>query len=1055
MKKLYISAILTFICIIAYAQTVEIRGRVTDDEGRALPGAVVMNSDKTVNALTNSAGDYRIRVKEGDILVYSILGYKEHRESVGRQTRIDVILYEDMEQLEDAVVIGYGYVRRVDLTGSVASVKTEEMLKAPVRSFEEALAGRVAGVHVTSTEGEPGSAINIVIRGQNSLTQDNSPLYVIDGFPMEAFDASSLNPSDIESIDVLKDASSTAIYGARGANGVIIVTTKSGQQGRTRVSYDGKTGFQFSTNKMDLMDPYEFVRLQVELDPLRGPEMYFRPNSNGFNTKSLDYYKNVQYIDWQARCLQLAPINDHTVAVSGGSKTIKYSASLNYLGQEGIIIGGGYDRVSGRVKLDVQANRNLKFGLNTSYSYTNQYGTSVRMPLSNAEASLTQMYNMWGYRPVSGSSTVDNLLYADEDTEIVELSTYGNRYNPRLYLDNETKTYKQNNLNANIYAEATFAKYFKLRISGGANLNLGVTEDFFNSKHPYSQRVQGIIKGVNGYAQYDTRVSLLNENTLSYNRTFNRKHNLNALVGYTMQTYRGSSFRGTAWEVPRESLGISGLDEGVAQPLKSSKYTNALHSAIFRVNYNYDRRYYVTFSMRGDGSSKFPKSNRWGFFPSGAISWRLSQEPFLKDSKVISDAKIRASYGVTGNNRVGNFDYMSSLLLNNINGYSWNNSLVQGAQLQTLGNDKLRWESTAAADVGIDLSLFDSRITIIADYYHKSTTDLLLNANLPLSSGYQKAMMNVGAVNNQGFEFTLNTVNILKKNFTWTSNFNISLNRSEVISLADGEEYFYSNIQWHNDFASTPLYETRIGEPITMFVGMKYDGLYQISDFTWQDNSDPSIPHESRKYELKPEVPDNGMARNQIKPGYIKFKDFNDDKHVGDEDRIVLGDPNPLFVGGFSNTFTYKGFDLNVFLQFSYGNKIMNANRILFEGTYRFGLNQFASYSDRWSPENPDSDNYVPGGGKVFYYSDKVLEDGSFLRLKTVQLGYSIPSKYLKKTSLYGFRVYVSAQNLFTLTGYSGYDPEVSIYNSALTPGLDYLSYPRSRTFTFGLNVSF
>ena len=1067
MKRLYILAIQTLLCSIASAQTIEIRGRVTDDEGRALPGAVVMTQDKTVNALTNSAGDYRIKVKNGDVLVYSILGYKEYQEKVGNQTRIDVTMYEDMEQLEDAVVIGYGYVRRVDLTGSVASVKTEEMIKAPVRSFEEALAGRVAGVQVTSTEGEPGSAINIVIRGQNSLTQDNSPLYVIDGFPMDSFDASSLNPSDIESIDVLKDASSTAIYGARGANGVILVTTKSGKQGKTKVTYDGKTGFQFSTNKMELMDPYEFVRLQVELDPVRGPEMYFKPNSNGFNTKSLDYYRNVQYIDWQARCLQLAPINDHTVSVTGGSKSIQYATSINYLNQEGIIVGGGYDRISGRLKLDVNASKNLRFGINATYAHTNQYGSSVRMPESNAEASLTQMYNMWGYRPVSGSSSIDNLLYSDEDAEIVEMSTYGNRYNPRLYLDNEEKTYKQHNFNANVFAELTFAKYFKLRISGGANLNLAVTEDFFNSKHPYSLKVMGIIKGVNGFAEYTTRSSLLNENTLTYNRTFKRKHNLNAMVGYTMQNYNWSQFRGTAWDVPRESLGISGLDEGAAQPLKSSKNSSALHSALFRVNYNYDRKYYLTFSMRADGSSKFPKENRWGFFPSGAVSWRLSQEDFLKDSRIISDAKLRASYGLTGNNRVGAFDYMSSLTITNKDGYGWNNDLTQGANLATLGNYNLRWESTAAADVGLDLSLFDDRITVIADYYHKNTTDLLLKANLPLSSGYQNAMMNIGAVVNQGFEFTLNTVNILKKNFTWISNLNISFNRSRVAALTDGEAYRYTQMRWGSDWESVPLYETRVGCPVTMFVGMQSDGLYQISDFTWQNDSDPSIPHESRNYVLKDNVPDNGMARNQIKPGYVKFKDQPTvdtdgdgipdagDGHIGDADRVVLGDPNPLFIGGFSNTFTYKGFDLNVFLQFSYGNKVMNANRILFEGTYRFGLNQFASYADRWSPENTDAVNYVPGGGKVNYYSDRTLEDASYLRLKTVQLGYSIPQKYLKNKVISGFRVYVSAQNLFTLTRYSGYDPEVSIYNTPLTPGFDYLSYPRSRTFTFGLNLSF
>lgn len=1060
MKRLYIGKfLLSALCILAisvssFAQKVNVRGKVTDDEGRALPGVVVMTGDKTVNTVTNSNGDYTIRVTSDDILIYTMLGYREYEEKVGNKTRIDVTLYEDSEQLEDAVVIGYGYVRRVDLTGSVASVKTEEMMKAPVRSFEEALAGRVAGVQVNSTEGEPGSAINIVIRGQNSLTQENSPLYVIDGFPMESFDASSLNPADIESIDVLKDASSTAIYGARGANGVILVTTKSGQQGRTRVTYDGKAGFQFSTNKMELMSPYEFVKLQLEMDPVKSTELYFRPNSEGFPTKSLEYYKDVQSIDWQDMCMQLAPIHDHTLSVSGGSKTVKYSASLNYLGQEGIIVNSGYDRISGRLKMDVQASRILKFGINANYSFTNQYGTSVRMPSSNAEASLTQMYNMWGFRPVSGSSSIDNMIYADEDEEVLELSV-GNRYNPRLYLDNETKTYKQNHLNANVYMEASFAKYFKLRISGGTNMRLRVTEDFFNSKHPYSRKVSGAVKGVNGWAEYSTGVSLLNENTLSYTRTFDKKHYLNALVGYTMQKGSSSTFRGTAWEVPRESLGISGIDEGIAQPLKSSKSSNALHSGLFRVNYNYDRRYYLTFSMRADGSSKFPKANRWGFFPSGAVSWRLSQESFLKDNPVLTDAKIRASYGLTGNNRINDFISMSSLQLNNVNGYSWNNDLIQGAMINTLGNDKLRWESTAAADVGLDLSFFDDRITVIADYYHKNTHDLLLNANLPYSSGYTKAMMNVGSVVNQGFEFTLNTVNILKKNFTWTSNFNISFNRSRVAALADGEEYFYSYINWHSDYASIPLYETRVGSPVTMFVGMETDGLYQISDFTWQNDSDPAIPHAERDYVLKDDVPDNGMARNQIMPGCIKFKDHNGDRHVGDEDRRVLGDPNPLFVGGFSNTFAYKGFDLNVFLQFSYGAKIMNVNRILFEGTYRTNLNQFASYADRWSPENPDSPNQVAGGGKVYYYSDKQLEDGSYLRLKTIQLGYSIPAKYLKKTVISGFRVYASAQNLFTLTKYTGYDPEVSIYNSALTPGLDYLSYPRSRTFTFGLNISF
>lgn len=1040
----------------AYAQqNRQVTGRVKDASGVPLVGVTILEKGTQRGTTTNAKGEYTIRVKDDNAtLTFSMLGYVSQELRVGKRAALDVSLAEDTSEIDEVVVVGYGYVRRVDLTGSVASVNTEEMQKAPVRSFDEALAGRVAGVQVVSSEGEPGSSVNIIVRGQNSLTQDSSPLYVVDGFPLESFNASSLNPSDIVSIDVLKDASATAIYGARGANGVIMITTRSGQVGRTRVSYEGSFGLQNTTNRMDLMNPYEFVKLQLEIDPYQARQSYLKPNSSGLETRTPEYYRHVQYIDWQERVLQVAPMHNHTVSLTGGSETVKYAASLNYMGQEGVVRQSGYDRVSGRLRLDVDASKNFKVGFNTSYSWTNQYGTSVRMPSSNSEASLTLMYNMWGYRPVTGGS-IDDLLNADEDTEIVEMTTWGNRYNPMLYLNNEEKNYGQSNFVANVYGEYRFGKYLKLRVTGGINRNTAVLEDFFNSKHPYSQKIAGVIKGVNGYAQYETRQSLLNENTLTFDRTFDKRHHLNVVAGVTVQEYKFSSFRGTAWDVPREGLGIAGLDEGVAQPLNSSKSINRMVSGLARVNYDFGHKYYVTFSFRADGSSKFPAGNKWGYFPSGSVSYRISQENFLKDSKVISDAKIRASYGLTGNNRVGDFAYMSQLNLSNPDGYSWNNTLVQGAQLSSLGNYKLKWESTKSLDIGMDLSFFDQRIGLTMDYYNKKTYDLLLNANLPLSSGYQRAMMNVGAVRNYGFELTLNTVNIRTKNFMWTTNFNISLNRSKVLGLSDGEQSMDSFINWNSDYQSVPLYETRVGRPITMFVGMVYDGLYQIGDFTWQNDSDPSIPHASRQYVLKDDVPDNGMARNQIRPGYIRFKDFDDDKHVGSEDRRVLGDPNPKYIGGFSNSFVWKDFDLNVFFQFSGGNKIMNANRILFEGTYRYGLNQFASYEDRWSPENPHSNNYVPGGQKVAYYSDKTLEDGSYLRLKTVQIGYTLPARVLSKLHISKLRIYFAAQNLFTWTAYSGYDPEVSIFNSPLTPGFDYLSYPRSRTYTVGLNLSF
>lgn len=443
----------------AYAQQGrQVTGHVKDASGAPLVGVTILEKGSQRGTTTNAKGEYTIRIKnDNSELVFSMLGYVSQELRVGKRTVLDVVLAEDTSEIDEVVVVGYGYVRRVDLTGSVASVNTEEMQKAPVRSFDEALAGRVAGVQVTSSEGEPGSSVNIIVRGQNSLTQDSSPLYVVDGFPLESFNASSLNPSDIVSIDVLKDASATAIYGARGANGVIMITTRSGHAGRTQVSYEGSFGLQNTTNRMDLMDPYEFVKLQLEIDPYQGRKSYLKPNSDGLDTRTPEYYRHVQYVDWQKRVLQVAPMHNHTVSLTGGSKAVKYAASLNYMGQEGVVRQSGYDRVSGRLRLDVDASKNFKVGFNTSYSWTNQYGTSVRMPSSNAEASLTLMYNMWGYRPVTGGS-IDDLLNADEDTEIVEMTTWGNRYNPMLYLNNEEKNYGQSNFVANVYGEYRFGK---------------------------------------------------------------------------------------------------------------------------------------------------------------------------------------------------------------------------------------------------------------------------------------------------------------------------------------------------------------------------------------------------------------------------------------------------------------------------------------------------------------------------------------------------------------------------------------------------------------------
>ena len=878
---------------------------------------------------------------------------------------------------------------------------------------------------------------------------------------MEDFDSNTLNPSDIESVDVLKDASATAIYGARGANGVIMVTTRKGKEGRPQIVFDAYYGLQNVTQRMNMMDAYEFVRLQKEIDSYQADGMYLqRDPSTGEATLTPDAYKGKPYINWQDQVLQTAPVQNYTISLSGGSKATKYSVSLNYFNQEGVIIKSGFDRYQGRLRLDQEVNNKLKFGINMNYSYTKQYGTSVRFDGGSTEPSLGLMYNVWGYRPVNGSGDLDELLETPEDSEIAGLGTSGNRYNPLQYIKNELRETFQTSTFFNVFMEYQFTKFLKLRVTGGMNSNNQRRDMFFNSNHPNAQKIGGIVKGVNGSQRYDERQSLLNENSLTYSRTLNKKHSLYATAGFTMQKHSRRVFGGEAWEVPRESLGMSGLDEGKAQPLVSERTENTLISYLARFNYNYSAKYYATLSFRADGSSKFPENNRWAYFSSGSVAWRVSNEKFLQNYPIISDAKVRAGYGTTGNNRVSDFGYLSALDLNNLLGYSQNNNFYQGAAVSNLGNSKLQWERTNAWDLGIDLGLFDQRVTFTADWYLKKTKNLLLNTNLPPSSGFTKAYMNVGAVQNSGLELTIGTINIDNRNFTWTSNFNISWNRNKVLSLADGENEMLSNMTWNANYSTVPLYAARVGKPIAQFIGYEWVGNYQISDFTWQNNSDASIPHAQRVYVLKDDVPDNGLARNQIKPGHIKYRDIPDengqaDGHIDNKDRVVIGDPNPDFEGGLTNNFTYKGFDLNIFLQFSVGNDILNANRLMFEGTYRYGLNQFASYANRWTPETPDAENYAVLGHGNSYYSTRVIEDGSFLRLKTVQLGYTFPSKWIKAANINKLRVYFSAQNLYTWTKYSGWDPEVSINNSALTPGFDYAPYPRSKTFVFGLSATF
>ncbi len=1038
-----IVAILLFtVSVSAQNQSKTVSGVVMDENIMPLIGVTIKIKGSKNGVVSDSEGKFRIQANASDILMFSYLGYEDRLIAINNRKNIDVTMQPSATGLDEVVVVGYGTQKKSDVTGSVAKISVKDMLKAPVRSFDEALAGRVSGVQVTSSDGQPGAGINIVIRGNNSVTQGNSPLYVIDGFLIENPNNGVINPNDIESMDILKDASATAIYGARGANGVIVITTKKGKIGKPVFSFDSSYGFQENINKMDLMSPYEFVKYQLELDPTLVSTSGFKSPAEIYLTdgKTLDYYKDVKGIDWQDKVTRIAPMKNYNLSIRGGNDATKYAFSTSLVDQDGILINSNYKRYQGRLVLDHTINKKFKIGVNTNFSQLERTGTSPSASTGSATTNI--MVSVWGYKPVNGATSNEDDL---QDPDINPANDY--RVNPVLNLNNLYRFSTTQNLNTNAYLEYSILPSLKLRVSNGVIENR-VRSDVFNNSSTYYGR-PGNNNGINGSISYSQSSNWLNENTLTWKPKFSKKHNLDALGGFTIQKQTSKTFGRSANQIPveYEGLGIASLDKGV--PLRVDTFQSVWTMASFlgRVNYNFNSKYYFTASMRADGSSKFPLENHWGYFPSGAVSWKFSNEKILKKSKVLSEGKLRASYGETGNNRVGDFDYLTTYYNPIGNSYVFNNEYIGGVVPLNLGNSKLKWETTEQIDLGLDLGFFKQRITINIDSYKKKTKDLLLRAQLPLSSGYSTALKNIGSVQNQGLEFTLDTKNIETKDFSWSSSFNISFNESKVIALSDNQEDLQSTINWDNKWSSTPAYITKIGSPLGMMYGYVSDGTYKYDDF---DNV-------GGVYTLKATVPTNGNTRSNIQPGDIKYKDLNGDLVVNANDYAVIGHGLPKHIGGFTNNFTYKGFDLNVFFQWSYGNDILNANRILFDGNSVNNnyLNQFASYENRWTLENSTSDVFRTKGFYGGGYSSQYVEDGSFLRLKTVSLGYNFDSNWVKKMNIKSIRLYMSAQNLATWTKYSGPDPEVNVYNSALTSGFDFSAYPRARTITFGTNIIF
>ena len=1010
---------------------ITLTGQVTDEKSEALPGATVKVKGTTQASVTDTKGNYTIKVAdEHAVLVFSFIGYTPQEITVGQQRNIRVAMQPERSSLSEVVVVGYGVVKKSDLTGAVGSVNIAAQAKAPVRSFEESLGGRVAGVQVISPDGQPGAASSIVIRGASSITQDNSPLYVIDGFPIENPDNNVLNMADIENMEVLKDASATAIYGSRGANGVVIITTKKGKNGPPVVNYNGYYGIQNVIARVNSMDPYQFVKFQLELDPANAPGQYL---SNG---RILEDYRNIHGINWQDQLYRTGSTQNNDLSVRGGNKDTRYSISSSIIRQAGAIINSGFNRYQGRVVLDQNIGGNLVVGINANYSNFLSYGTPAS---TNSNTGL--IYNVESYRPVNASLDFSALLDNGQDIA----GDY--RFNPILSAQNELRNRTTNALVANAYIQYTFFKDLVLRLSGGVNRN-ELRYDIFDNSNTRSANPVGALgqNGVNGSITYTQLNNYVNENTLTYNKTFKGGHHLNVLGGFTLQGTQSFVYGAGAILVPNESLGLSGLDEGTPFSITSVQSENNLVSFLSRVNYDYKSKYLLTTTFRADGSSKLAPGSKWGYFPSAAIAWNFNREDFLKDNRILSTGKVRVSYGEIGNNRVNDFAYYSTLTLPISASYAPNNSVVRGAVPTAFGNPNLKWETTGETDLGLDLGFLNDRITLTTDVYRKKTTNLLLNAQLPPTFGYSSAFKNVGSVQNEGLEFTLNTVNISNKNFKWSSSFNISFNRNKVLALTDNQDYFLTNVPWATNYAGQPPYITQIGQPIGMFYGFVWDGNYQYADFDKQANG---------TYMLKANVPNNGLVRTQINPGFIKYRDLNGDNVVDDNDKTIIGNPNPKFIGGFNNDFTYKGFDLNVFLQWSYGNQVENATRLLLEGyAGTTGLNMLATYADRWTPDNQNNTYFTTKGGGNYVYSTRTLEDGSYLKLRTVSLGYNLSNQLTNKLRIRSLRIYVSGQNLATFTKYKGSDPEVGTFGTPIVQGFDFSAYPRARTITFGLNVT-
>lgn len=1060
--KVFISLLFLLFCSLGLsAQERTIRGTVKDTHGEPVIGANVMVKGTNTGSATDVDGNYSLSVPvTATTLQVSYIGMKDTEVPITGDV-INIILEEDVANLDEVVVIGYGTVKKRDLTGSVSSVSGETISAIPVASAAEAITGKMAGVQVITTEGSPDAEMRIRVRGGGSITQSNDPLYIVDGFPVSTI--SDIPPSDIESIDVLKDASSTAIYGSRGANGVIIVTTKSGRSGKTRLSYNAYYGFKTIAKTLDVLSPYDYATWQYELASLKGASEIENYNSFFGNYQDLDLYRNVPYNDWQDLTFgRTGNSVNHSLSLNGGSDKINYAFNFSHLSDKAIMEDSDYRRNSLSLKLNNKPSDRLSLDFSVRYSDTKINGGGANDATSTLDTDKRLKYSVI-YTPIPLKNLDASAGSEDDDL--------GNLYNPLVAIKDNAREKTQQRLN--LAGSATWEIIDNLRLRSevgfdrqddGDQRYWGLTTYYIKNYPSVENQGKPAIRIENKDVQ-----KMRNTNTVNYDfrQWLNDNHNLNIMAGHEYIITKRKTLTDEVHGFPstftaEEAWRLSSQGDAYSIDNYYSE-DDKLLSFFGRANYDFQSKYLLSATFRADASSKFGKKNRWGYFPSAAAAWRISSEPFMENSQSwLDDLKLRFSYGTAGNDNIPSgqlvqmFESKTTSWINGFEKY-W-------APSKTMANPDLKWETTVTRNLGLDFALLGGRLSGTIEAYKNSTRDLLIEFKVG-GTGYDTQYRNMGENQNRGIEATLNWVAVNRKDFTLSFSGNIGFNKSEIKNLGIMNDFGYETY-WASSEIGYDFWIAK-GGSVGEMIGYRSDGRYEISDFTGYDQA-------SKQWILKEGVATASGVVGDIRPGSMKLKDLDGNGNVDVDDREIIGNANPLHTGGFTVNTTFHGFDLTAIFNWSYGNDIYNANKIEFSHTGKYQYRNMITTMEtgkRWTnlredgtisndPDelaamNANTTMWSPLTSRMIF-SDWAVEDGSFLRLNTLTLGYTLPKNLLSKVKIENLRFYVTGYNVFCWTNYSGYDPEVSTMRKTnLSPGVDYSAYPRSRQLVFGVNLNF